>query len=422
MAPGLGVQTRSATSAIAVVVVAVLVAVIASACAAMTTPSTPAPDGSMVRIGPAPTTVSPAEAPSPNERPSLPPGVTVIDTAHGIDRVAWSPDAQSLAVETASGTVGLGVADILSADGRYLGAVSGSDYAWLDASHLVTLDGAGSSQAILRSVDGTERTTAPGLYSGILGNEHGLVALIGEASAPNWPEAFWIWSASGIGPEIRGRGFPVAWSPDGHLLALFTPRPKATGDTGSIQFASAGGGDTPATLSVLRFPGVTPVAGGTGELPGMRTVVAFSADDRWLALSQGRGTAIFDLHGGPPTTISGVAPLGWSPDGRLVLQEPDGTVRLRAPSGSLGDPGLPPGFVHYGPSMDDVAIFQQDATDKNSGRVLIRIGDFSVTIPLRMAGPGATVLWSADGSACYVATGTDDVQQLDDRLLRVARP
>lgn len=406
----LGVQTRLTTIAIVVVV--------AAACTATTTPavSTLTLDGSSSRLASPPPIASPAES------PSLPPGVATIDTAHAIDRVAWSPDGQFLAVEAGSGTVGLGVADILSADGRYLGSVAGWEFAWLDASHLATLEGVGSSAVIVRSVDGTERTKVPGQYSGILGNGHGLVALVEATDARDWPEAFRIWSASGLGPKIRGRGFPVAWSPDGHLLALFKPTPKATGDSGSVGLASTGGGDTPATLSVLRFPGATPVAGGTGAVLDTRTVLAFSPDGHWLALSGGEGTVIFDLHGGRPTTVSRLTPLGWSPDGRLVLQGPDGTVRLRAPSGSLTDPGLPPGFVHYGPSMDDVAIFQQDAIDKGSGRALIRIGDFSVTIPLFMAGPGATVLWTADGSACYLATGTDDAQQLHDHLLRIARP
>jgi hypothetical protein len=70
---------------------------------------------------------------------SLPPGVTVVDTANGIQRLDWSPSGKLLAVLTLGWELGLGRADILDLTGRRIASFDAFDMAWVDDSHLMTL-------------------------------------------------------------------------------------------------------------------------------------------------------------------------------------------------------------------------------------------------------------------------------------------
>ena len=66
-------------------------------------------------------------------------------------------------------------------------------------------------------------------------------------------------------------------------------------------------------------------------------------------------------------------------------------------------------------------VLQPGATF-GQGRALIgRNGVWRVIASLA-AGEGTPLAWSPDGTACFVAMGTTDAQQVLDRLLRVIVP
>jgi hypothetical protein len=183
---------------------------------------------------------------------SLPPGVTVVDTANGIQRLDWSPSGKLLAVLTLGWELGLGRADILDLTGRRIASFDAFDMAWVDDSHLMTLvvspNDTAQGTATVHSIDGTESNVVPGTFGGMLGNGHGSVALMAPVVASTAPadESFQIWSNGQLGPRVVGFGLPMRWSTDGRLVALI--RDSETGGGGEV------GGSTPGTLTVLKLP------------------------------------------------------------------------------------------------------------------------------------------------------------------------
>src|SRR5450759_3735656 len=167
-----------------------------------------------------------ATIPQAASEQSLPPGVTVVDTANGIQRLDRSPSGKLLAVLTSGWELGTGRADILDLTGRRIASFDAFDMAWVDHTHLMTLvvspNDTAHGTASVHSIDGTESNVVPGTFGGMLGNGHGSVALMAPVVASEAPadESFQIWSNGQLEPRIAGFGLPVRWSADGRLLAL----------------------------------------------------------------------------------------------------------------------------------------------------------------------------------------------------------
>jgi hypothetical protein len=344
---------------------------------------------------------------------SLPPGVTVVDTANGVQRLDWSPDGGLLAVLTWGAVFGNGRADILDLAGHTIGSFDAFDMAWMDDTHLMTFDVTPNDTAhgtvALHSTDATESAILPGTFGGMLGNGHGSVALMAPAIGSNFAAdvSFRIWSGGQLGQSISGFGEPVVWSPDGRLLALISESPTGSGGTG---------GPIPGTLTVLQLPSRSVVL--AHQFTDVRMDVYLSPDDSRLATSDG---SVLNLTDGTSTRVTG-RPRGWTAEGSLVVVGDDQRVSLWTPTETAVVPDAFDWAV-FGPNAGDVATLP--AADQNPDNptlptaAVARRGGSSASIPLNASLEMAT--WSST-SVCFIASGSGDAQAGDDRLFRVDLP
>ena len=345
---------------------------------------------------------------------SLPPGVTVVDTASSIQRLDWSPDGKLLAVLTLGGTSGIGRVDVLDLAGHPITSFVAVDMAWVDDTHLMTLgvspDDTTHGTVTVLSIDGTVSGEVPGTFGGMLGNGHGSVALEAPIAADEAPakESFQIWSNERLGPRIAGYGYPMAWSPDGRLLALIGE--TSTSGGGGI------GGPIPGNLSVLKLPQKTVVL--SRPLADIRGDVYFSPDGSRLATSDG---LVLTLASGRGTQLTGNAD-GWAPGGALVLVGQDQRVSLWTPAGiSLVLDAFE--WAAFGPKPGDIATLpaaDEDVTFPVTA-VVRRDGD-EVSIPLNTGVNNLSIATWSTGGVCFISTGTANAQANDDRLLRIELP
>ena len=200
-------------------------AVFAAACGSSTTQSTTAAPSAITTEA----THAASSSPTPGmtqatSGQSLPPGVTVVDTANVIQRLDWSPNGKLLAVLTWGWELGLGQADIFDVAGRRIATFEAFDMAWVDDTHLMTLvvspDDTAHGAVTVHSIDGTESDAVPGTFGGMLGDGHGSVALFAPVTAATVPaaEGFQVWSNGHLGAPITGFGLPARWSANGRLL------------------------------------------------------------------------------------------------------------------------------------------------------------------------------------------------------------
>jgi hypothetical protein len=235
---------------------------------------------------------------------SLPAGVTVVDTANVVEGLDWSPDGRLLAVATSAGRTDTGFrVDVLDLSGRKVAAFDVADTAWVDDTHLMTFDVPPNDTAhgtvALHSTDGTDSATVPGTFGGMIGNGHGSVALMAPVIGSTFAAdvSFRIWSGGQLGQPITGFGEPVAWSPDGRLLALISESPTGSGGVG---------GPIPGTLTVLELPSRSVVL--ARQFTDVRMDVYLSPDDGELATSDG---TVLELADDQSTRVSG-RPQGWT--------------------------------------------------------------------------------------------------------------
>ncbi len=250
--------------------------------------------------------------PSPSATPgqaspsgSLPPGVTVVDTANVVQRLDWSPDGELLAVLTWGAVFGNGRADILDLAGHTIGSFDAFDMAWMDDARLMTFDVTPNDTAhgtvALHSTDGTESAILPGTFGGMLGNGHGSVALMAPVIGSSFATdvSFRIWCGGQLGQSISGFGEPVVWSPDGRLLALISESPTGSGGIG---------GPIPGTLTVLQLPSRSVVL--AHQFTDVRMDVYLSPDDSKLATSDGSVLNLTDPSAVQPCGCGGLD-LAW---------------------------------------------------------------------------------------------------------------
>jgi hypothetical protein len=379
---------------------------------------------------PAPTALGETAHPSVGDL-----SVQVILVDHVLEQVRWSPDGRRFALGVGTGTAGAGRVDVYTTDGAKDASFPGSlDAAWLDPDTLVTFDPdpyEGGGTLTIHSLTTGSSEALPGPGGGILGNNHGLVAIsvfTPPDAAPDQPPTVRIlghWDAAippggagywSEGDPIAGLGWPMAWSADGTLLAFLTPVGTARGEgpAGSTTRLAAAT-VRPASLAIRRFPGNAPV-----PLPDVTVDSAFdptfSPDGRWLT-GLG-GDILIDLQSGTVHTLPS-SPAGWTPDGDLVLRGSDQVSVLWQPGGSTTGTGLPPGLPVYGPLPGEVALLS--AAEGDVGAAMVTIASRSVSVPPLPHGSW-TVSWSPDGSACLLETGTDDAQLAHDSLIRLAPP
>ena len=388
-------------------------AVFVAACGSSATPS-PMPTRSTATAtttGTALTTPAATITQATSEQ-SLPPGVTVVDTANSIQRLDWSPSGKLLAVLTWGWELGFGRADILDLTGRRIATSDAFDMAWVDDTHLMTLvvspDDTTQGTVTVHSIDGTQNTVVPGTFGGMLGNGHGSVALMAPVVATTAPadESFQIWSNGRLGPRIVGLGLPVRWSADGRLVAVVSEGAAGSRPNGV-------GGPIPGSLRVLKLPEKTVAL--SRPLDDIRLDVYFSPDGTRLATSDG---FVLDLADASTVQLTG-RPEGWTTTRTLVVVGLDHRVSLWTPAGTTA---VPDAFdwAAFGPNEGDIATLPA-ADDNLSAPVtaVVRRPGGAVSIPLNVGLSMAA--WSA-GGVCFIATGTIDAQLENNRLLRIELP
>lgn len=375
---------------------------------------------------PVPTATPSSTTGQASPAPTLPPGVTVVDTANVIQRLDWSPNGKLLAVLTWGGTLGNGRADVVDLAGRQVASFDAFDMAWVDDTHLMTLvvtpDDTAHGTVTVHALDGQPATTVTGTYGGILGNGHGSVALTTPnvpSDAP-LPESFRVWSNGKFGPMITGRGTPLAWSPDGGLLALLTSRAYPAADLsrpGTAAMYSVGG-SLPGTLIVMKVP--TNVVSLARKLGDIRINAYFSPDGTKLVTSDG---LLLDLANGGSTQVPGNFGGGSKVDGwhsgALITVGVDGSVSLWTATGTTIVPDAYDEAV-FGPNEGEIVTMTAPSDNLAApSQAVVRRGSSSVTLALNVGWTIAT--WST-GGICFIATGTRDAQVVGNRLLRVELP
>ena len=344
---------------------------------------------------------------------ALPPGIAVVDTANSVQRLDWSPGGELLAVLTWGGVLGNGRADILDLAGKTIGSFDAFDMAWVDDAHLMSFDATPNDTAhgtvAIHATDGTESANLPDTFGGMLGNGHGSVALMAPVIGSTYSTdvSFRIWSGGQLGQSITGFGQPMAWSPDGGLLALISQSPTGSGGVG---------GPIPGTLTVLEPHSRSVVL--AHQFADVRMDVYLSPDDSKLATSDG---SVLSLADGNSIRVTG-QPKGWTADGSLVVEGADQRISLWTPTVTNVVPDAFDWAV-FGPNAGDVATLP--AANQNPDNptlptsAVVRRGGSSASIPINASLVMAT--WSSTG-VCFIASGTQDAQAGDDRLLRVELP
>jgi len=355
----------------------------------------------------------------------------VLDTVSAVRSMELSPDGKRVAVlvtdKQSNGTV-----EVFTAAGTKVAAYAGQDFGWLSTDMLAVfqpgadgVNGPVTVHTVDGSLNGIPVPLIPGTWGGVLGSGHGPLVL--NSAVPQGAYAFdhfQVWTSGSLGPLLTTFGTPMAWSPDGTLLALERSRDTVVHPTG-IVLADTGSYD--ADLSVLHFPGGHPLARFPSGLV-VDSPAYFSRDGRYLAANEsaldphGQGPIIIDLVTGVVLHLGLVAPvLGWTPDDRVVLVATDERTLLWGADGSLTGPSLPPGAVAYGPTMTDIA--QANPSTDAIPRLTLTSSDGSVTVPVLVSPPPSTaVVWTSDGQAVFVDTGSTDAQKIMDQLLRVPVP
>ena len=330
-----------------------------------------------------------------------------------VQHVAWSPGGTKVAViEGGSGDPS--EVAIMGVDGSTIQTVNAWDVAWIDDSSYVTISG-GPGEIFVGHVGSSAVEKMPGYVSisgSIVAGPAGAIALPLQEIGSNH---YAVWGAAGLSDPRDG--VPVAFSPDGTLLAV-VHYPRACCDGPPSPEPSKAPG--PTTLDIVRT--------GTGESVrvtadvswGYGALVSFSPDGRLVAFRMDpkdqeslERVGVLDVGSGKVWVLDAgtVWSLAWTDDSHLLIL---------SQSPATGTPAGIPVTISYAPqdvdeiavsSRGDVAMPRHDAS-----QVLINRAGTQETIDL----PGTRhfLIWSPDGSA-LIAICADNTSQTPDEVVLI---
>lgn len=403
--PGTGIPIRGLPVGLAAVAVAVAV-ILASGFwgpkRAAVGPASSSPTSSGL---PSPSHVStPSLAPTPEPSATLPPGAVFRGQ---IGSVALSPGGTEIAMtiraEGEAPTV-----RIIGLDGRPIESIDAWDFAWIDDSTYVALDygrvQVGTTASVfVGHVGSTAREKIAGSFAApVVAGPGGAVALELKETGSNH---YQIWTKSGLS-EVHD-GVPIAFSPDGLLLAVVHYPVACCAGAPSPAPTRAPG---PPTLDVVRVNTGQSLATNANVEWAYSAYLAFSPDSRRIAFSMypkagtyGERVGVMDIatrklwviEPDPKASFSFGTPL-WTDSAHLTLQGGTGI--------------LPAGLaVSVTFTTDDVSgIFPSPdgkiaTIQPNSSTVVVANAGATKTYDLPDVGNWAE--WSPDGSLLVVTCG-----------------
>jgi copper(I)-binding protein len=278
-------------------------------------------------VGPAgtATTTTPASF-GPTATPSAAGSVhqkTILDSGtESVGAATWSPGGTKIAVTLGNSGQSLHI-QILRSDGTPIETVDASELAWIDDTTYLALNGA--VKAFVGHVGSSAHSDLPVTYPcGLLRGSPGVVALMTDATCTDPPTRYVIWTPKGL--SAPRSGVPVAFSPDGTLLAVVhDPTSCCGGDPTPDPSASP---PPKTTLDIVRTSTGVSVARAGNVAWAYGTTVIFSPDTKrvaylvWMPERQsGDGFAILDVASGTVSVLdAGLGKVfGWMANDRLLV-------------------------------------------------------------------------------------------------------
>ncbi|HYN47540.1 MAG TPA: hypothetical protein VER83_01665 [Candidatus Nanopelagicales bacterium] len=261
---------------------------------------------------------APSASPAALDTVILPVPDAVLDS-WAMNAVRWSPDGGRLVVELQDQLVASGRLAVLAADGGRIADLAGNEAAWIDDETLVVRanDPDRFEGPVWVVTPGDARVQPWRIAEGaawLLAGPRGVNAVDAGAVGPD--ESFRLLLGRTLGPEVHGRGWPVAFSADGSRLLVEHAANSAQG----ISLASTGSPEL-GWVEVLTVPGLERVAAFREPLVERRLPAELDAKGRYAAASAGSGeaTVVFGVDDGSVTSVAGpCCPGGWLATGELV--------------------------------------------------------------------------------------------------------
>ena len=341
---------------------------------------------------------------------SASPGSQVLLTGP-VQHVAWSPGGTKIAVvEGASG--GPSSVLIIGVDGTTIRTVNALDLAWIDDSSYVTIAG-NPPGIIVGHVGSSAAEMMPGNVSGfILAGPTGDMALTLSETGSNH---YMVWGAAGLSDPRDG--VPVAFSPDGALLAVVHyPRACCAGLPSPAPTTAPG----PTTLDIVRADTGESVRVTADVSWGYGALVSFSPDGRLVAFRMDakdqeslERVGVLDVASGKVWIVDAgtVWSLAWTDDSHLLILSQSPATSTPA--------GLPVTISYAPQDVDEVAVSSRGDVAMprhDASQVVIDRAGTQETIDL--PGTRHDLTWSPDGSA-LIAICADNTSQTPDEVVLI---
>jgi hypothetical protein len=320
--------------------------------------------------------------------------------------VAWSPKGTRIAVVTEVSGEAPAVS-LVDPHGLVQYHFEAADFAWLDDDTYIAIDvtsgpsGVGVFTTFTGAVGGSARQTIPGSYWQIVAGPTGAVALkLNETGSDHYV----IWGKSSVSSPRDG--VPVAFSPDGSLLAVVHyPRACCAG-LPSPEPSEAPG---PTTLDIVRTDTGESVRA-TGDVNwGYGLPVEFSPDGKTVAYRIDRATGpeevgILDIATGQVWVLPGQpdvvadSAIAWIDSSHLAVRSVFATHTAPA--------GLKIAVSYLPTDVAAMAVSSRGdvATARNgSPQIVIDRGGQQRTLDLPGTFDAVGLKWSPDGSTLMVA-------------------
>lgn len=244
----------------------------------------------------------------------------------GINRVRWSPDGPKLIVGRNSGRL-----LILGADGARLADLSVDDAAWVDGETLVIrTNDPGRSEGPASLVRLDDRRLQPWPIADgatrLLAGPAGVTAICRDAVARGW---FRLLVGGTLGPEVAGRGDPVAFSGDGSRLIVV----YSVAAAGNVTLASTGSPE-PGWIEILAAPGLATVAAfPDAPIDARIPPILDRTGSRAAADGIHPEIAVFDVEAGTAHVVGDTCcASGWPATGELVASSQGSLVVVHVES------------------------------------------------------------------------------------------